>query len=106
MPEDKPKTRRHASDVLRATIARIVDLCTRYAWPTILVAAIIAGASSAYTARHFAINTDIGKLISTELPWRKRELVFDAAFPDRIESILAVVDAPTPELASQATAAL
>jgi len=103
---DKPKTRRHASDVLRATIARIVDLCTRYAWQTVLVAAIIAGASSAYTARHFAIITDIGKLISTELPWRKRELVFDAAFPDRIESILAVVDAPTPELTSQATAEL
>ena len=62
--------------------------------------------SSIYAARHFAINTDINTLISPELDWRKREIAFERSFPERYQSILTVVDAPTPELVTQATAAL
>jgi len=40
------------------------------------------------------------------LPWRQREIAFEKAFPQHLQSILVVVDAPTPELSSQATAAL
>jgi uncharacterized protein len=67
---------------------------------------LLAVVSGVYAARHFAITTDIGKLISPQLDWRKRELAFEAAFPGRYESILIVVDAPTQELVAQATAAL
>jgi uncharacterized protein len=64
---------------------------------------VILGALSAtYAERHFGINSDISKLISANLPWRQRELAFQQAFPTHIESILAVVRAPTPELASAA----
>jgi hopanoid biosynthesis associated RND transporter like protein HpnN len=58
-----------------------------------------------YTARNFSINTDINKLISPELDWRKRDNQFEDAF-DRERLILAVVEAPTPELSSAATKAL
>jgi len=58
-----------------------------------------------YTARNFSINTDINKLISPELDWRKRDNKFEDAF-DRERLILAVVEAPTPELSSAATKAL
>ncbi len=54
-----------------------------------------------YAARNFAINTDINKLISPDLDWRKRDNQFEQAF-DREKLILAVVEAPTPELASAA----
>ena len=47
---------------------------------------------------HFAINTDINKLISPDLPWRKREIAFEAGVSAALRSILMVVDAPTPEL--------
>ncbi|MBI3702362.1 MAG: MMPL family transporter, partial [Rhizobiales bacterium] len=60
----------------------------------------------AYAARHFAINTDINKLISPDLDWRKRELDFEKLFPGHFGSTLVVVDAPTMELAAQASAAL
>ena len=58
-----------------------------------------------YAAQHFAINTDINKLISPDLDWRKRDIQFEQAF-DREKLILAVVEAPTPELASSAANAL
>ena len=55
---------------------------------------------------HFAIDADVNKLISQELPWRKREAQFDSYFPPKEETTLAVLEAPTSEQASQATAAL
>jgi hopanoid biosynthesis associated RND transporter like protein HpnN len=66
---------------------------------------VLAVASGFYTARNFAINTDINTLISPDLDWRKRDNQFGAAF-DRERTILAVIEAPTPELTSTATAAL
>jgi hopanoid biosynthesis associated RND transporter like protein HpnN len=59
-----------------------------------------------YSAEHFAITTDIGKLISPNLPWRQREIAYEKAFPGRNDLILAVIEAPTPELARQAGLAL
>ena len=92
--------------MLNSAIARIVDVCTRYAWVILVVAGLIAILSGYYTARNFKINTDIAKLISPNLPWRQREEAMTAAFPQSRERILAVVQAPTPELTSGATKAL
>ncbi len=92
--------------MLKAQIAKVVNICTAYPWVVIAIALLISGISGVYSARNFAINTDINKLISPELSWRQRELAFLEAFPQRTETILAVVDAPTAELAGQATAAL
>ncbi len=87
-------------------IAHIVEFCTRRAWMVILAAALLGCGCAVYAARHFAISTDVRKLLSPDLPWRQRELAYQAAFPQQNESILAVVEAPTPELASAAAAAL
>ncbi len=91
--------------VKRAIVATI-DFCTSYAWATIAIGVIIASIAGYYTEEHFAINTDVNTLISEKLPWRQRELSFDKSFPDSDSKILAVVDAPTPELASLARSAL
>ena len=62
--------------------------------------------ASVYAARHFAINTDVTRLISPDLPWRQRELTFNATFPQGKETIIAVIDAPTSEAASKAAQSL
>jgi len=80
-------------------------MCTRFATLTLLVGLVLAVAAGFYTARHFAINTDINTLISDKLDWRQRDILFDTAF-DRDSTILAVVEAPTPELTGIAAAAL
>lgn len=92
--------------MLTRTIVSLVRFCTRYAWLVLLFGVALAVVSGAYAHKHFAINTDIATLISPDLDWRKREIDYEKAFPGRNDTILAVVEAPTPELARQAAAAL
>jgi len=91
--------------VLTRIVVSIVKTCTRFAPFVIVFSLIGAVAAGFYAARHFAINTDINTLISPDLDWRKRDIQFEEAF-DRERLILAVVEAPTPELTNSATKAL
>ncbi|WKA30839.1 hopanoid transporter HpnN [Bradyrhizobium roseum] len=91
--------------MLTSLVVAIVRSCTRFATLVVIVSLLLAVGASFYTAQHFAINTDINTLISPDLDWRKRDNQFERAF-DREKLILAVVEAPTPELASAASKAL
>lgn len=91
--------------MLTSFVVSIVRACTRFAWPTLIAAVVLAVAAGFYTSQHFAINTDINTLISENLDWRKRDQQFEQAF-DQDRTILAVVEAPTPELAGVAADAL
>ena len=91
--------------MLTGLVVSIVKGCTRFAVLSVVIASVLAVAAGFYTARHFAINTDINTLISPDLDWRKRDNQFGQAF-DRERTILAVVDSPTPELTSAARAAV
>ena len=92
--------------MLAAAVTAIVRVCARVPWLIIVLGLAAAAASAVYSARHFAINTDVNKLISPDLDWRKRELEFERLFPGHFGSTLVVVDAPTAELAAQASADL
>ena len=80
---------------ITALVVRAIDFCVHYAWPVIAMALVLTVASSWYAATHFSMTTDINKLISTDIPWRQRELAFEKAFP-QYELIVAVIEAPTP----------
>jgi len=71
----------------------------------VIISVLLSIGAGFYTARNFSINTDINKLISPDLDWRKRDNQFEEAF-DRERLILAVVEAATPELTSSAAKAL
>jgi hopanoid biosynthesis associated RND transporter like protein HpnN len=92
--------------MLGAAVSFIVRICARVPWLIIALGLAAAAASADYSARHFAINTDVNKLISPSLDWRQRELEFERLFPGHFGSTLVVVDAPTVELAAQASADL
>jgi hopanoid biosynthesis associated RND transporter like protein HpnN len=79
-----------------------VRLSTRYSWLVILAFLLVAILSVGYFTSHFAITTDSNKLLSSSLPWREQERALDRAFPWRIDQIIAVVDATTPEAAEEA----
>lgn len=91
--------------MLTNIVVAIVRTCTRFAVPVVIISLLLAIGGTVYTARNFVINTDINTLISPELDWRKRDNQFEKAF-DRERLILAVVEAPTPELVSAAAKAL
>src|SRR5215468_3560983 len=84
--------------MLQQAVVNIVDYFTRYAAQIIGIAALLGLATAIYA--------DVYKLISKELPWRQREVAFEKSFPRKEETILAIIDAPTSELATQATTVL
>ncbi len=92
--------------MLGSIVTGLVRLCTRFPWPIIILALCAAAASVAYSVHHFAITTDINKLISPELDWRKREAEFEQAFSGHFGSTLIVIDAPKAEYAAAAAAEL
>ena len=79
-----------------------VAYCIRHSKLVIAAALLLAALSAIYTARHFAIDTDINNLISDRLPWRQNEIAFQKAFPQTVELILVDVAADTPEVAKDA----
>jgi uncharacterized protein len=90
--------------MLRSSIVRIVGVCTRHPWWVVASAVVLGILTGLYAATHFKIQTDVDALISPELPWAQHALAFNKSFPQH--PILAVVDAPTPELADQAVTRL
>src|SRR5690348_12868346 len=84
----------------------IVQSATRWPRLTLIIALICSVLSVAYTASHFAINTDTSSLLSSKLEWRQRESRFEAAFSGRTNVIAIVIDAQTPELAERASGQL
>src|SRR6187401_2477722 len=92
--------------MLASWVTSVVRFCIRFPWPIIALGIIGSAISGVYSVRHFAITTDINKLISPDLDWRKREAEFEKAFPAHFGSTLLVVNAPTAEFAARASADL
>jgi uncharacterized protein len=88
--------------MLQKWIDRGVAYCTEHSKLVIAAALLLAAVSAIYTARHFAIDTDINNLISERLPWRQNEIAFQKAFPQTVELILVDVGADSPEAAKAA----
>ncbi|HEV8463491.1 MAG TPA: MMPL family transporter [Pseudolabrys sp.] len=98
--------RKNDNRVTIAAITRAVHISSRYSWPVIVAFLLVTIVSVGYLVRHFAITTDSNKLLSSSLPWRQQEIMLDRAFPQRIDQIIAVIDATTPEAADEAADAL
>ena len=104
---DAASLRGPAPSSLSAKLAQLfVGWTSRHPLQIIIAFVILTAFSGLYVVRHFSINTDVNALISADLPWRQRELAYESAFPQSTQGILAVVDAPTPELAGAAATAL
>jgi uncharacterized protein len=91
--------------MITAFVVRAVGFCAQHAWPVIGASVLLFVLASWYAATHFAMTTDVNQLISSHMAWRQREAAFEKAFP-QFELIVAVIDAPTPELVDEATNAL
>ena len=91
--------------IITALVVRAICFCAQYAWPVIGLSILLGIASSLYAATHFAMTTDVNQLISPNIPWRQREAAMEKAFP-QFQTIVAVVNAPTPELVEGAANAL
>jgi hopanoid biosynthesis associated RND transporter like protein HpnN len=87
--------------MIQRAIICIVDFCARHKWTIIVVASLLMFGSAAFDAARFSINTDVESLINQDLPWHKRQVELNEAFPQR--AITVIVHAPTTESAELAT---
>ena len=87
------------------SVVRTIAVCIHYQRSVIVASIVLAILCGWYAATHFTMTTDINQLISSTSPARQRELVFEKAFP-QFDTIIAVVNAPTPELVQAAAGAL
>ncbi len=90
---------------ITSIVVRTIAFCSQNAWLVIAAGLLLAVGSSWYAAAHFKMTTNMADLISNDIPWRQREAALEKAFP-HFQTIDAVINAPTPELADEATAAL
>src|ERR1700733_753605 len=91
--------------MITTLVVRAIDFCVQHGWRVIFISVLLTVLSSWYAVTHFKMTTDINQLISPNIPWRQREAQFEKAFP-QYELIIAVIDAPTPELVEAASGAL
>lgn len=103
--EQKP-LKTFISDPIAKTVMGIVALCSRFPWTVLILAAALTIVSGRYAANHFAINTNTNEFISARLQWRQNLIALDAAFPQRADQIVVVIDGATPEAAEAAAQAL
>ncbi|CAO4176888.1 SSD domain-containing protein [Methylorubrum extorquens] len=102
--------RRHAGTgrIVRQTgfyvIERLVAFSVRRRWLVLVAAALLTVAGVGAAAHLFRINTDVERLIEPSVSWRKDEIAFEKAFPQRTNLVAAVIDGETPEIAEEAAA--
>ncbi|MDP4006100.1 MMPL family transporter [Methylobacterium sp. NEAU K] len=87
-------------------IEGLVTFSVRYRWIVIAVMAFVTVASLGVAAHLFRINTDVERLIDPKEPWRQDEINFEQAFPQRGNTIVAVINGETPEETEEAAAGL
>ena len=91
---------------LSRLLAGIVEHSRRRAKLVTLLAFLLAALSGWYAWGHLGVSTNTDLLFSSSLPWRQREIAFNAAFPQFQDQLVAVIDAQIPEEAEQTAADL
>jgi hopanoid biosynthesis associated RND transporter like protein HpnN len=86
--------------------AVVVEFCRRYALLVALGYFVLAVVAGYFAATRLTIDTDLNKLISSDVPWRQQEHALDVAFPQNTDELAIVIDGVTPDQTSDATAAL
>lgn len=92
--------------MLEALVVRSVRWSSRHPWSVLLITVALTAWAVWYCIGHFAINTDVARLIDSHEAWAVRDSALDAAFPERNDVTLLVVDAPAQELADAAAGTL
>lgn len=86
------------SRIYRA-FARCASTSYYYAPWILLAALLIAVASMVYISRNLEMNTDTTDMLSEHLPFRVNSIHYHKTFPQEMDILLLVLDAPTPEQA-------
>lgn len=97
----------------KASSSRLYNLFARWSYISyrhsawiILIAVLVTAACGLYVSRNLGMNTDTTDMLSEDLPFRINMTHYSKTFPQDIDTLLLVLDAPTPEQAYTLTARL
>jgi len=93
-----------------AALGRIVVAMVRVsihrAGTVLLLLALATGACGWLTVTRFSLDSDVTNLFPQDLPWRVAERQIEAAFPQRLDLIVIVLDGDDPKASGDAAEAL
>jgi hopanoid biosynthesis associated RND transporter like protein HpnN len=89
-----------------AVLSGLVELCRRHAWAVLVLAVLASAASGYYASQSLGVDTDTGKLFSSDLAWRKAQVAFDAAFPNGTNQTVVILDGKSADAVGDGTEAL
>ncbi|HVH78921.1 MAG TPA: hopanoid biosynthesis-associated RND transporter HpnN, partial [Stellaceae bacterium] len=92
--------------MIAVIVACIVEFARRNATLVMIACLILAAVAAFYAAGHLAIDTDIERMLPSNVAWRQNEKALDEAFPQNNNLLVAVIDGRTPDLAEQAAGEL
>ena len=90
------------SDAMGSVVRRVA----RHPVLVLLIALFMFAGSAQYTTKHLGINTDTVDMFSPELAFRRNFEQYKQQFPQQVDTLVVVVDAPSPDLARQSADAL
>ncbi len=88
--------------MIAASVGRIVDLARRNAAAVLIAGLVLSLGGAFYAATHLAVDTDIARMLPTELAWRQNEIALDQAFPQNNNLLVIVIDGETGDIADRA----
>ena len=77
-----------------------------FPWFIVLFAVLLCAGTSYYVYEHLAVNTNTAEMLSPDLPFQQNQRRIDVAFPQDAYTTLFVVDANSPEEATQSATKL
>lgn len=92
--------------MLVSFLTSVVNFSRKFAGPFAIAALLLSALLGVYVVQHISINTDINQLLSDNLDWRVREKALEAAFPQKADTIVVIIDGETGAKAEAAAAAL
>lgn len=78
----------------------------RGAWPIVILYLVLAAISAYYALHNLGVDTDTNKMLSAELPFQRDYEQYRQAFPDTTDTLVVVIEAATPDRASEAASQL
>ena len=79
----------------------LADFSRRRAWWVVVTAVLMSAAALYYSVTHFAISTNMGKMLSQDLPFEQAQLRFNKAFPNLNKTLLVVVQSSSRALSRE-----
>jgi len=94
------------AEALGRIVSVLVGHSVRRPWATVLLSLGVTLAALWLVLGRFALDSDVTRLFPPDIPWRVAERQMEQAFPQRMDVVVAVLDAATPAAADAAAEAL